>query len=121
VRRFEFIPDSGGDGKHRGGCGVRKDIELLNSCATLSLLGDRHKYQPYGLQGGAPGHVGETILNPHLNAEPLGSKEIRDLKKGDVVSIRLSGAGGYGDPKERSTAAREADLIDGYISSNNYS
>jgi N-methylhydantoinase B len=119
VRRFEFIPDSGGDGKHRGGCGVRKDIELLNSCATLSLLGDRHKYQPYGLQGGAPGHVGETILNPHLNAEPLGSKEIRDLKKGDVISIRLSGAGGYGDPKERSSAAREADLLDGYISGNN--
>ena len=119
VQRFEFIPDSGGDGKHRGGCGVRKDIELLNSHATLSLLGDRHKHQPYGLQGGEPGHVGETILNPHLNAEPLGSKEIRDLKKGDVVSIRLSGAGGYGDPKERSSAAREADLLDGYISSNN--
>jgi N-methylhydantoinase B len=119
VQRFEFIPDSGGDGKHRGGCGVRKDIELLNSHATLSLLGDRHKYQPYGLQGGEPGHVGETILNPHLNAEPLGSKEIRDLKKGDVVSIRLSGAGGYGDPKERSSVAREADLLDGYISGNN--
>ena len=119
VQRFEFIPDSGGDGKHRGGCGVRKDIELLNSHATLSLLGDRHKHQPYGLQGGEPGHVGETILNPHLNAEPLGSKEIRDLKKGDIVSIRLSGAGGYGDPKERSSVAREADLLDGYISGNN--
>ena len=119
VQRFEFIPDSGGDGKHRGGCGVRKDIELLNSHATLSLLGDRHKHQPYGLQGGEPGHLGETILNPHLNAEPLGSKEIRDLKKGDIVSIRLSGAGGYGDPKERSSVAREADLLDGYISGNN--
>ena len=121
VQRFAFIPDSGGDGKHRGGCGVRKDIELLNGHATLSLLGDRHKYQPYGLQGGEPGRVGETILNPHLNAEPLGSKEIRDLKKGDVVSIRLSGAGGYGDPSERDSAAREADLLDGYISSNNRS
>ena len=119
VQRFEFIPDSGGDGKHRGGCGVRKDIELLNGRATLSLLGDRHKYQPYGLQGGEPGRVGETILNPHLNAEPLGSKEIRDLKKGDVVSIRLSGAGGYGDPGERDSAAREADLLDGYITSIN--
>ena len=121
VQRFAFIPDSGGDGKHRGGCGVRKDIELLNGHATLSLLGDRHKYQPYGLQGGEPGRVGETILNPQLNAEPLGSKEIRDLKKGDVVSIRLSGAGGYGDPSERDSAAREADLLDGYISSNNRS
>ena len=48
VKQMTFIPDSGGGGKHRGGCGLRKDIELLNSSATLSLLGDRHKYAPYG-------------------------------------------------------------------------
>ncbi|MEC8202583.1 MAG: hydantoinase B/oxoprolinase family protein, partial [Pseudomonadota bacterium] len=89
--------------------------ELLNSSATLSLLGDRHKYAPYGLFGGEDGKLAETVLNPHLNAEPLGSKEIRQLKRGDVVSIRLSGAGGYGDPSERDPAAIAADLADGYI------
>ena len=115
VQQMSFIPDSGGAGKHRGGCGLRKDIELLNSSATLSLLGDRHKYAPYGLFGGEDGKLGETVLNPHLNAEPLGSKEIRQLKRGDVVSIRLSGAGGYGDPSERDPAAIAADLADGYI------
>lgn len=115
VQRLEFIPDSGGMGKHRGGCGVRKDIELLNSSATLSLLGDRHTYRPYGLFGGESGELGETILNPQLNAEPLGSKEIRDLKRGDVVSIRLSGAGGYGDPSDRAVHLIEADELDGYI------
>ena len=115
VQQMTFIPDSGGAGKHRGGCGLRKDIELLNSSATLSLLGDRHKYAPYGLFGGEDGNHGETVLNPHLNAEPLGSKEIRQLKRGDVVSIRLSGAGGYGDPSERDSAAIAADLADGYI------
>ena len=35
VHRFEFIPDTGGAGQWRGGCGIRKDIELLNSTATL--------------------------------------------------------------------------------------
>ena len=115
VKQMTFIPDSGGGGKHRGGCGLRKDIELLNSSETLSLLGDRHKYAPYGMFGGEEGVKGETILNPHLNAEPLGSKEIRELKKGDVVSIRLSGAGGYGDRSERAPAAIDADLADGYI------
>ena len=115
VQQMSFIPDSGGAGKHRGGCGLRKDIELLNSSATLSLLGDRHKYAPYGLFGGEDGKLAETVLNPHLNAEPLGSKEIRQLKRGDVVSIRLSGAGGYGDPSERDPAAIAADLADGYI------
>ena len=116
VQRMEFIPDTGGAGKHRGGCGVRKDIELLNSRATLSLLGDRHKYQPYGLFGGEPGALGTTILNPHRNAEPLGSKEIREIQKGDVVSIRLSGAGGYGNAEERDPLAIQNDLMDGYIS-----
>ena len=115
VQRLEFIPDSGGKGKYRGGCGVRKDIELLNSKATLSLLGDRHKYRPYGLFGGEAGAIGETILNPQMNAEPLGSKEIREIKRGDVISIRLSGAGGYGDPVERDPQFVEEDLLDGYI------
>jgi len=115
IQRFEFIRDSGGAGRHRGGCGVRKDIELLNGSATLSLLGDRHAYQPYGLFGGRPGQKAETVLNPHRNAEPLGSKEIREIAKGDVVSIRLSGAGGYGDPGKRSIADIESDIADGYV------
>jgi len=37
INRLEMIPDTGGAGKFRGGCGVRKDVELLNSSATLSL------------------------------------------------------------------------------------
>jgi len=47
--------------------------------------------------GREPGAVGETVLNPDGNGEKLGSKEIRTLKRGDVLSIRLSGAGGYGE------------------------
>ena len=50
-----------------------------------------------------------------MNAEPLGSKEIREIKRGDVISIRLSGAGGYGDPIERDPQLIEEDLLDGYI------
>lgn len=116
IHRFEIIPDSGGAGKYRGGCGVRKDVELLNSTATLSLLGDRHVFQPYGVFGGQPGWLAETILNPDGNAEPLGSKEMREIKRGDVVSYRLSGAGGYGDPAERDPDAVRDDVADGYVS-----
>ena len=92
VRRIEFIQDSGGPGKWRGGCGLRKDIEMLNSTAVLSHLGDRHRFPSYGLFGGEPGTLAETFLNPDGNAEPLHSKGMYDLKKGDVVSFRLSGA-----------------------------
>jgi len=71
IRRLELLPDTGGAGRWRGGCGLRKDVELLNSVATVSLLGDRHRFAPYGLFGGEAGAKAQTILNPDRNAEPL--------------------------------------------------
>ena len=115
IHCLELIPDTGGAGKWRGGCGLRKDIELLNSTAVLSHLGDRHKFAPYGIFGGHAGALAESLLNPDGNAEPLHSKETREIKKGDVLSFRLSGAGGYGPPEERDPAAIKEDIADGYV------
>ncbi len=115
VHRFGFIPDTGGAGQWRGGCGIRKDIELLNSTAVLSHLGDRHVFAPYGIFGGKPGALAESILNPDGNGEKLHSKETREIKQGDVLSFRLSGAGGYGPPEKRDRAAIARDIADGYI------
>ncbi|MDP6706214.1 MAG: hydantoinase B/oxoprolinase family protein [Alphaproteobacteria bacterium] len=115
VRRLELIADSGGAGRHRGGSGLRKDIELLNSRATLSLLGDRHRFEPYGVFGGEPGSRAETILNPGRNARSLPSKDSLEIERGDIVSFRLSGAGGYGPPAERDPAALADDVADGYV------
>jgi N-methylhydantoinase B len=114
-RCLEFIPDSAGAGRHRGGCGLRKDVEIRNDHALVTLLSDRHRFQPYGLLGGKPGKLGETLLLRDGTATPLGSKETRQLQRGDVVSYRLSGAGGYGDPKDRHPAEIEEDLRDGFI------
>ncbi len=116
IHRLEMIQDSAGAGKYRGGCGVRKDVELLNSTATLSLLSDRHRFQPYGVFGGQPGQLAETILDPEGEAIPLGSKEMREIRRGDIVSYRLAGAGGYGDPSERDPEAVRDDVADGYVS-----
>ena len=98
IRRLELLDGTGGAGRHKGGSGLRKDIELLAGEGVLTLLGDRHESRPYGVFGGEPGALGETVLNPNGNGERLGSKEIRTLKRGDVLSIRTSGAGGYGRP-----------------------
>ena len=115
IRHFGFIPDTGGAGRWRGGCGIRKDIEVLNSTATLSHLGDRHRFAPYGVFGGKPGALAESILNPDGDAEQLHSKETRPVKRGDILSFRLSGAGGYGPPAERDHRAIAEDIADGYV------
>jgi N-methylhydantoinase B len=115
IRHFGFIADTGGAGRWRGGCGIRKDIELLNSTATLSHLGDRHVFQPYGIFGGKPGALAESILNPQGNGERLHSKETRQIKRGDILSFRLSGAGGYGPPAERDASAISRDVAEGYV------
>jgi N-methylhydantoinase B len=115
VHRFEFIADTGGAGQWRGGCGIRKDIELLNSTATFSHLGDRHLFQPYGIFGGKPGALAESILNPQGNGEKLHSKETREIKKGDILSFRLSGAGGYGPAEMRDPKAIAEDIADGFV------
>jgi N-methylhydantoinase B len=113
--RIEFIADSAGAGQFRGGCAVRKDVEVRNGAAFVTLLGDRHKFQPYGVFGGRPGCLAETILIRDGQAMTLASKQSLALRRGDVVSYRLSGAGGYGNPCNRDRRAIEQDLLDGYM------
>lgn len=116
IRRLALIPDSGGAGRFRGGCGLRKDVELLASEATVTLLGDRHRHAPYGLFGARAGARAETLLERNGETRPLGSKEVLELRRGDVVSFRLAGAGGYGDPRERAREAVLRDVADGFVS-----
>ena len=66
--------------------------------------------------GGKPGAKAETVLLRDGEAISLSSKEVRELKRGDIISYRLAGAGGYGDPRERNPDAVKADVIDGFIS-----
>ncbi len=115
VKRLELIPDSGGAGKYRGGCGLRKDVELRTGRAVLTLLGDRHKHEPYGLFGGHPGRLAETLLHRNGKTEHLTSKSVHTLSYGDVVSYRLNGAGGYGQVAERDQRAIADDIADGYV------
>lgn len=114
-RCLEFIPDSAGAGRFRGGCALRKDVEIRNGAALVTLLGDRHTTRPYGLFGARQGSLATTTLIRKGEAIPLGSKESRRLERGDVISYRLSGAGGYGDPLTREPAKIEDDLRDGYV------
>ena len=106
VERFELIPDSGGPGRQRGGCGVRRDLRILGENTKFTNLSERQKFAPFGVFGGEPGELGRTVINPGEPTErTIGGKASLDLEYGDVVSFQLAGAGGYGHPHERDPAA----------------
>ncbi|TKJ31488.1 MAG: 5-oxoprolinase [Chloroflexi bacterium B3_Chlor] len=116
ILRYEFIPDSGGAGKYRGGLTVRRDIEVLTDNVSLARYGDRQRFGAFGLFGGKEGSKGKFILNPDTPEErQLKSKGLDVLEKGDVVSLRLPGAGGYGDPLERDRELLLEDVRDGKV------
>lgn len=116
IERYEFIPDSGGAGKFRGALGLRRDIRVLVD-VSFARYGDRQRFAPFGLFGGKEGAPGKFVLNPGTPEErPLKSKGLDYLKAGDVVSLRLPGAGGYGNPLERDPALVLRDVRDGKVS-----
>jgi len=114
---LELIPDSGGPGKFRGGCGIRKTVEITNSTAQITLLGDRHRHRPYGIFGGEGGALASTTLIRDDLSKSLSSKESLLLNRGDVLCFEISGAGGYGDAAERDPNRIEEDLAEGFITS----
>jgi N-methylhydantoinase B len=117
IERYELVPDSGGAGRYRGALTVRRDIRILIDNVSFARYGDRQKFAPFGLFGGKPGSKGHFVLNPGTAEErPLKSKGLDYLKAGDVVSLRLPGAGGYGDPLERELSALLADVRDSKVS-----
>jgi len=95
VERQEVRRGSGGAGKWRGGDGMRRDIRLLVDC-QVSLLSDRRKFAPYGLDGGSAATVGENVLIRQGEETILPGKTTLELLAGDVLSIRTPGGGGYG-------------------------
>ena len=116
VGRYELLPDSGGAGRYRGGLAVRRDIEILTDDVTLARYGDRQRFAPFGLFGGKEGSKGNFVLNPGTPEEqPLKSKGLDVFHTGDVISLRLPGAGGYGDPLERDPDLLLADVRDGKV------
>ena len=112
IERYALRPDSGGAGEHRGGLGIVRDVRLLEGRALLATLCDRFKFRPYGLEGGHEGAATEIVLNPGTNHERrIASKDSGiALQAGDLLSIRTSGGGGYGDPKAREAEAVREDL-----------
>jgi len=116
VLDYEFVPDSGGAGKFRGGMAQRKTWRMLADEGILQVRADRQTHQPYGLHGGSPGRAGRNLLDPGMPSEQaLHAKLTMTLRAGQVFCHELPGAGGWGDPLERDLALVARDLRDGLV------
>jgi N-methylhydantoinase B len=82
---------SGGDGAHRGGDGVVRELEALAEM-SFSLITERRRHAPRGAAGGGDGALGRNSLN----GDGLPAKVTSSLRPGDRLRIETPGGGGYG-------------------------
>jgi N-methylhydantoinase B len=96
VRRYALRHGSGGAGKHRGGDGIVREIEVLTE-AEVTLLSERRARGPWGLANGESGAAGvTTVIRVDGSEEKLPAKFNVRLRKGERVRVETPGGGGWG-------------------------
>ncbi|MEN8140787.1 MAG: hydantoinase B/oxoprolinase family protein [Thermodesulfobacteriota bacterium] len=100
IKRYELRHGSGGKGAQGGGCGLIRSYEFLED-AHLSLLAERRRSRPYGLQGGNAGRPGCDMWQKKGGERVrLAGKANIEVAEGDVVTIMTPGGGGWGEGEE---------------------
>lgn len=123
VREKEFLTDSGGAGRRRGGLGQRVSMSLLpgfEGTATLSTWVHAQNVPPFGLGGGLAGSAARVIL-----AEATSRSREEKTRIGSVtlstpdltITQETAGGGGFGPPAERDRRAVQDDVRNGFVSS----
>lgn len=111
VEEVEYLPDSGGPGRWRGGLGTRTVFRMLAD-AHVTTRGDRLRNGPPGRDGGRPGVTGGfyrraadgtlTRLPSKVNNEHFAA--------GEAFVVETTGGGGIGRPEDRPVAEVLADI-----------
>jgi N-methylhydantoinase B/oxoprolinase/acetone carboxylase alpha subunit len=97
ILRYGLRSGSYGGGAYPGGEGLEREYQML-AHASVTLLSERRRYPPYGLQGGQPGGRGRNTLVRNRHEQRLPGKVQLDLRPGDRLRIETPGGGGYGRP-----------------------
>ena len=117
--QWALRPDSGGDGQHRGGVGAIYEIATLAPGETeVALLGERGRFAPFGVHGGAEGALNRFAWEGTAGWEtpPMASKVVGvRLSTGQRLRLETPGGGGWGDPALRPAEARARDLRQGFV------
>ena len=117
--QWALRPDSGGPGKSRGGCGAIYEIELLEDKADAFLFGERGKFGPPGVVGGANGSLNRfsyPVDDNNQATPPMVSKMVDiHLEKNQRIRLETPGGGGYGNAFERNPQLVAEDVRLGYV------
>lgn len=96
LERFCIRPNSGGEGKHRGGHGVIREMTFLKP-VSLSIISQHRSEGPYGLNGGKPGAPGrQSIVSNDGTITELSAVDKCEIKAGDRLILQTPGGGGWG-------------------------
>ncbi len=116
VEKLALWTDSGGPGYRRGGLGYEKEYRVLVDCHTI-VTADRVRLGCYGLNGGKAGQPFGVYVDVEGRNEKLGGLvDGEPLKAGQLVRIRTTGGGGWGDPLEREPERVQFDVLQGKVS-----
>ncbi|HEY3713661.1 MAG TPA: hydantoinase B/oxoprolinase family protein [Jatrophihabitantaceae bacterium] len=117
VERLGLAVDSGGPGRLRGGLGYDKHIRMLADAHFMSIA-DRSILACWGVKGGRAGRPFSVTIDPggpnERVVDALADAEF--VRAGEVIRIRTTGGGGWGDPLDREPAAVLRDVRWGKVS-----
>ena len=91
IEKYAIRQGSGGAGEFCGGNGITRQYRFLED-AEVSLLTERRKYPPWGLDGGYAGQCGRN----ELDGQVLPGKIQLVASTGQILTINTPGGGGYG-------------------------
>ena len=119
ILKHEYLTNSGGVGKWRGGLGVETVIKMGGENTTMVVFGDGDVEPNYGLFGGK-GSVLNSITLTYPGGQdhvPLSKDIVEGIPEGTIYRQIAGGGGGYGDPKERDREVVKRDLLNEVITS----
>jgi N-methylhydantoinase B len=95
VTEYRIRHGSGGRGRARGGDGLVREIECLVDC-NVSLLTERRRLKPWGLEGGGAGAAGANFVVRRRRRTRLPGKTNLEVRAGERIRIETPGGGAWG-------------------------
>jgi N-methylhydantoinase B len=117
LRGRNYLTDSGGPGKFRGGCGSHFIKEARTPTSISQYCVNQRHLHP-GIAGGLPGSPDICFVSKGTEREVRVSPVVTAhlLETGDQLAYDFGGGGGWGDPLERDVEAVLDDVWDEYVS-----